>query len=627
MGCRGVWGMLLRACRCQLAVAILCVWQPAVVQALRDCPADAKEVLVGGAAVHFNIPALKHGDFLSTPCAQVRPGFVGSVTTMCVATVVSVNTRMCVAAGCPAGQSAPARIGDGAQLHLAEVTVRQGLSHDDAQWLHCRNLKDGYEGYAQLRCSFGELSADASSCHPPFKGPSSVFRVLNNQYLAGDWRIFELAFYETEDCSGGELRGEIFASSEDAKFEQRAALAVDGNWSTFWSAHCSEGCELKVAWMGLVLPEPKTVRCIRLQQSQVPCCRAESVRAEVWDGEGWQHLQSWNLTGPPSILGKDLAVPITCTENKPSGPGVVHDCDGPPVVGVQGGQTCAAKCGEGFAGDEQSFFCTASGAFDGMSPGCIDAAEITRLGSFSLIGFALALLAFAYRSVYMGGKARLTFDLEMMPTPLTGHWLEHHGKTAWERLDEDKRKRDALRMLGGDLTLDKNATEEEQAAQQQQMTGEDMARLEEEFRGLTGRKKRKALENAQSVDGLCSPCADPDVCLAYATCPLCRVADTWHTIGLPEWQSYWKIFWSYVACPFCWPCLNFYGRYRVRKAFKIPLEPHRDFLVHCVCCCLCTPCAHVQEARLVDAPILYFKCQSKLIEMQQAHIKLGEGLM
>jgi len=27
---------------------------------------------------------------------------------------------------------------------------------------------------------------------------------------------------------------------------------------------------------------------------------------------------------------------------------------------------------------------------------------------------------------------------------------------------------------------------------------------------------------AEAVDGLCSPCEDPDLCLTYALCPLCR---------------------------------------------------------------------------------------------------------
>lgn len=379
--------------------------------------------------------------------------------------------------------------------------------------------------------------------------------------------------------------------------------------------------------MAVALPAARTVRCIRIQQSQVPCCRSESVRAEVWDGEGWQHLQSWNLTGPPSVLGKDLAVPTTCKLNKPSGPGVVHDCDGPLVVGIQSGQTCTARCSEGYSGDEQTFHCSASGAFDGQIPGCINAAEITNLASFSLIGIVLGLLGCLYTCLFMTGKARLTFDIEAMPGPLQGHWFDHHGKTAWERMEEDKKMRDAVRAMGGDLQPGDKNDPEKGAVNQEKMIGDEAHRLEEEFKGLTGRKRRKAMENAQTVDGLCSPCADPDLCIAYTMCPLCRAADSWHTLGVPEWQSYWKIFWSYVACPCCWPCLNFYGRYRIRKAFRIPLEPHRDFLVHCICCCCCTPCAHMQEARLIDAPVLYFKMQTKLIELQTTHIKRGEGML
>eukprot|EP00913_Durusdinium_trenchii_P020278 g19051.t1 len=123
---------------------------------------------------------------------------------------------------------------------------------------------------------------------------------------------------------------------------------------------------------------------------------------------------------------------------------------------------------------------------------------------------------------------------------------------------------------------------------------------------------RRRTSKKQGVDGLCSPCEDPDLCVAYALCPFCRQADTWHTLGVPQWQTYWKVLAAYVLCPWCFPCLNFYGRYRIRQAFGIPLEPHRDCCVHCLCCCCCTPCAHLQEARLVDAPVLYYRCKHKL---------------
>merc|ERR1711879_278189 len=106
--------------------------------------------------------------------------------------------------------------------------------------------------------------------------------------------------------------------------------------------------------------------------------------------------------------------------------------------------------------------------------------------------------------------------------------------------------------------------------------------------------------------GLCNPCEDPDLCWRCVFFPICRIADTWHTLGEPRLLTYWRVLIAYYLCPCCWPCLNFFGRYRVRTAFGLPLEPHRDCLVHCCCPCCCAPCAVIQEARLVDAPgVLY----------------------
>merc|ERR1711964_825896 len=95
---------------------------------------------------------------------------------------------------------------------------------------------------------------------------------------------------------------------------------------------------------------------------------------------------------------------------------------------------------------------------------------------------------------------------------------------------------------------------------------------EEDFVVEAKRLKSYGTEKYQSkprvfLDGLCSPCEDPDTCCIFLCCPLCRIADTWHTIGLPTWLTYWKVFFLYAVCPCLWPCLNFYGRHRVRKTF------------------------------------------------------------
>ncbi|CAE8633615.1 unnamed protein product, partial [Polarella glacialis] len=157
-----------------------------------------------------------------------------------------------------------------------------------------------------------------------------------------------------------------------------------------------------------------------------------------------------------------------------------------------------------------------------------------------------------------------------------------------------------------------------------------MVELEADIGTKSRREHRLAMKKV-TVDGMCSPCEDPDLCLTYMFCPLCRIADSCHTIGQPNWLTYWKVFWAYVICPCCWPCFNFYGRYRIRKAFQLKLEPHRDFAAHCLCSCCCGPCAHLQEARLIEAPVLFFKSKHKIVDfeiskMTVADLKAAHGI-
>merc|ERR1711871_1763956 len=98
------------------------------------------------------------------------------------------------------------------------------------------------------------------------------------------------------------------------------------------------------------------VRCVKFLQSTVSCCCSESVRLEVWDGSTWQIAQTWNEADlPRKKFLQELPVPITCTEGKPEGVGVTHGCDGRPVVGKQSGETCTARCKEGYVGSEETY--------------------------------------------------------------------------------------------------------------------------------------------------------------------------------------------------------------------------------------------------------------------------------
>merc|ERR1712083_123858 len=130
---------------------------------------------------------------------------------------------------------------------------------------------------------------------------------------------------------------------------------------TAWSARCQEGCAAGSAWLGVTWEGPsERVRCVRLRQSQVSCCGSPNVRLEVWDGSDWQSMQVWNTVNMEYSIttnALELLVPITCDLKKPEGSGVVHNCDGLPVVGLQDGDTCEGSCAAGFYGESSPFVC------------------------------------------------------------------------------------------------------------------------------------------------------------------------------------------------------------------------------------------------------------------------------
>lgn len=438
-------------------------------------------------------------------------------------------------------------------------------------------------------------------------------------YLPGAWKVFELSFYTGPDCVSGELAGIPVASSEDLNTGEASYQAFDRDIFSAWGASCKTGCLPGTAWIGLVLPQAfERVRCVKLKQSEVPCCGSRNVRLEVWDGAVWQVMQAWDTQSfsRSAVSGYELVVPITCHKGLPEGVGVVHDCIGLPVVGQQEGDTCPVKCLDGFYGDATSFTCGGDGILTGPTPVCYDMQAIGRWASFASIGGALLFLAWQYRFWCMFRKITLAYDVDVIPKALHGRWLEKDGMHVWDVMLAEQRKEENLSAF--------DFKKEE----------EDPDSDPRDPKAFLNKKKKKKeakekigmdLEDGDPtgkvyLDGCCSPCEDPDVCLSFVFCPLCRIADTWHTIGTPSYLGYWTVFLMYVLFPFCWPCLNFCGRLRVRKTFDIPLEPHRDCLIHCCCCCCCAPCALCQEARIVDAPGIFFHVKRRLQEKKDQGI-------
>lgn len=411
--------------------------------------------------------------------------------------------------------------------------------------------------------------------------------------------------------------GELYGSSEEAESGRTVALAFDGNRTSYWSSWCPQGCAPNTAWVALALPEPRTLRCVSLQQSQVSCCRALRVHLQVWDGQGWQLEHTWEVPSEGRLLGYDLVVPSSCTGGLDAGAGIQHDCDGAPVIGLKEGDTCGASCAPGFVGGEAQFVCQGDGTLQGAAPTCVDVQQYTQFSIYALAALTVLGLGCIYSCVCMVGKGRLTYDVGDLPKSFQGRWLESKGMTSWDLMFAEQRARskaEAVKMYAmptGAAAGDQVTERRLRAPAPETMEGP----------GGSAAKRRRQSGQKQGVDGACSPCEDPDLCVAYMLCPLCRQADTWHTLGVPEWQTYWKVLAAYILCPWCWPCLNFYGRYRIRQAFKINLEPHRDFVMHCCCCCCCTACAHLQEARLVDAPMLYFHCKHKLADFHLREVQ------
>jgi len=594
----------------------------------QQCVIDGElPVRLGTIQASLPIPNLEEGKMLQRPCGEFFEGYVGFLEVQCLGGELTVDLSRCTPSSCPKGMTAPARISTFPETVYVESP--QELPHGREAFVPCglaidrfkgeeNNYRTKYMDQVRLECYFGKLQVDTSSCREAFADPStvpSVWRIVNADYLPGTWRVFEVAFFTKEDCASGKLHhGTIIASSEDLKNEALKNLAFDRDLETAWSARCENGCRADTAWIGLAF-KSKTdmVRCVQLRQSQVQCCGSRHVRLEVWDGHHWQTSQVWDTKGmqrdPHSFFMK---VPKACRKGKPEGDGIVHDCDGPPVVGRQAGDICYAECKDGYYGDKEQFVCGEDGVFVGNNPTCYDLEGLTRIAGLVMVVGGALFLAHQYRFWCMYKKARLNGEGAPIPPAIRGRWLEHNGQNIWEVLAREHKKgedRGLGEMIGAAMMDaehgDDSKSKKEEMDHKQMLHGRgarggDQAMAEvNKLVSVGGRVHR---EPNPSLHGLCDPCEDPDICWGCILCPICRIADTWHTLGQPSWLTYGRVVVLYLCCPWCFPCLNFIGRWRVRTTFEIPLEPHRDCIVHCCCPCVCSPCGICQEARLVDAP-------------------------
>mmetsp|Transcript_22311 Transcript_22311/g.47516 ORF Transcript_22311/g.47516 Transcript_22311/m.47516 type:complete len:641 (-) Transcript_22311:111-2033(-) len=623
-----------------LALALSALWSAQPCAA--ECPSSPLVITVAGASLEIVIPALPNGGTYKRECDWIKSGYSGFIKVMCLGTKLTADTASCSPKDCEIGQSASTTVGTSNDTIV--VTLSKRLAHRGTSSVPCSTLEPGYTGHVLLRCTLGDLIADSSSCTPAMSVASSLWRISNEDYLPGTWRIFETSFYTEEDCETGKLEGAVIAASEASVLGETRGRAFDSDFTTAWSAHCEQGCQPGTAWIGLAVPvASQRMRCVKMLQSQVACCGSKGVKLEVWDGSEWQSMQVWNNldnTQMPDGKGFNLIVPKTCEKGRPDGVDIAHDCVGPPVVGVQAGQTCTAQCAAGYYGESAQFSCGNDGLFSGTTPICYELDTVYRIGTFTGVGLGLLFVAFQYKFWCMYKKVQLTQDLDMIPKDLMGRWTEKNGVTIWDFILA-KHKEEAMKSAFDrgsakpgkkDEKADKTVNEEDGSPRspggsprkgkkkKKKQAGTDTEALEDEVEDLVAAVKGKVGAPQRGrywLDGLCTPCQDPDTCLNCVFCPMCRIADTWHTLGSPSWMGYWTAYLMCVLCPFMWPCLGYYGRLRVRKAFGIALEPHRDFLIYFVCCCCCAPCAACQEARLVDAPVHFYQNKKKYEDMHK----------
>jgi len=614
-------------------------------RACAQCPAGQVSTLIGGQElVLTNVPALLDGGSFREPCDSLLQGYDGEVDVLCIGGNLIARSHRCRPASCPAGEELLVRFED-ANATLA-VKSSRALDHGSEEFVPCRKFfADSYEGHIRLACRLGKLTSDSSECRPTFVEQSSVWRIVNADRVATSFRIYELGFYTAANCRSGRLFGQSVASNEDVFSGDLKSNAFDGDVRTAWGSRCPYGCDPSTAWLGVKTLPSARARCVRFLQSSVACCTSKLVRLEVWDGNGWQSMHEWDTElatqqADDPTEGLSLVVPITCDIGKPDGiEGVEHDCDGPPVRGRQSGDICYARCSDGYYGGASPYECLPDGSFAGIPPSCYEIESTTRYALLGVTVFFMWFAAHQYQFWCMYKKVRLRAGLPI-PSAMLTRWKEQDAQDVWELILKDAKKKadDHMQDMlgGGDAKPDPNSDKAKAAARKTQSRKSskgsaggaldaeadvELAAFEALFGGSAGEKKSKRRQTF--VHGLCNICEDPDVCLAYVMCPICRIADTWHTLGKPFWMTYWNAILLYYLCPFCIPCFNYFGRHTIRQAFRIPLEPHRDTFMHCCCACCCSPCASCQEARLVDAPSLYYQCRKKLLlvapEMPTAH--------
>jgi len=159
------------------------------------------------------------------------------------------------------------------------------------------NFIDTLEGYGDVSLWYSGLVDEFTPLRSPtwrWMPPMDrmQWRLVNMEVMWEHWAVKELRFWESLDCQF-QTSGIPISDYEDPYISAYpSAQASDNQLATEWWSHCNE-CAPRQAWIGVMLPAPRNVRCISLfQSSQSPRGRpvpwwTTEVLLEKWNGHRW----------------------------------------------------------------------------------------------------------------------------------------------------------------------------------------------------------------------------------------------------------------------------------------------------------------------------------------------------
>lgn len=163
------------------------------------------------------------------------------------------------------------------------------------------------EGGWRTVATFNAVLGGLLQLSPSWGQPQTRFVVGNSQSTISGWKLAELRFFRDEACLT-RIRGVPFAVDGDSA---DADGALDGNLDSLWFANCCSmhgdflmtgcsGCQAGEAWVGVLLPQNDTVKCIQLLQrgerlaSGALRFASGGVSLRQWAGFSFQTVDTWD---------------------------------------------------------------------------------------------------------------------------------------------------------------------------------------------------------------------------------------------------------------------------------------------------------------------------------------------